>query len=240
MPKTPSLSRRTFVAGSSLGVAAALAASGCATPGTSGASTARRAREVSSGPTGPFDTMREMIEALDARGRLFRIDRVDQDAYEATALMYRLVERHGLEGAPAVLFDEVKIGGQWLKGPVVGNYLGPWDAECLALGLEPDAVQRQGNLPQGPGAPHRSRAEERRPLPGDRAGAGPPRARPCARRSILRGDEIDLTTLPLHAGQPRRRRPLHQHGLGVHRGPEGRREPGHLPLPAEGAAQGRR
>lgn len=91
-----------------------------------------------SGPSGPFDACREMIEALDARGRLLRIDRVDQDAYEGTALMYRLVEKHGLEGAPALLFENVKIGGEWLQGPVIGNYLGPWDTECLALGLEPD------------------------------------------------------------------------------------------------------
>ena len=42
-------------------------------------------------------------------GRLLRIDRVDQDAYEGTALMYRLVEKHGLEGAPALLFDSSVI-----------------------------------------------------------------------------------------------------------------------------------
>ena len=32
-----------------------------------------------------------------------------------------------------MLFDEVKVGWQWLKGPVVANYLGHWDTEGLAL-----------------------------------------------------------------------------------------------------------
>ncbi len=64
------LNRRTFVAGTSAGIAATLAGSAC--------SVARDSRPVAAGspaagPTGPFDTMREMIEALDARGRLLRI-----------------------------------------------------------------------------------------------------------------------------------------------------------------------
>lgn len=201
MPTSPSLTRRTFVASSSLSVAAALTATGCATSaGTGTAGPARRSAR-SSGPTGPFDTMRGMIEALDARGKLLRIDRVDQDAYEATALMYRLVERHGLEGAPALLFGEVKIGGRWLKGPVVGNYLGPWDAECLALGLEPDPSSGTATF-------RRARAHLIQ-LAQKNGGRYPeippvlvPREKALCKEVVLTGDQIDLTTFPFMQVNP--------------------------------------
>ncbi len=194
MSEFPSLTRRTFVAGSSMSVATALAAPGYAS--ASATSTSRR-----SGPTGPFDTMREMIEALDARGRLLRIDRVDQDAYEGTALMYRLVERHGLEGAPALLFDEVRIGGRWLKGPVVGNYLGPWDAECLALGLEPDPSSGKATFRKA-----RAHLIDLAVKNGGRYPEIPPvlvpREKGLCKEVILRGDEIDLTTFPFMQVNP--------------------------------------
>jgi 4-hydroxy-3-polyprenylbenzoate decarboxylase len=145
--------------------------------------------------------MREMIEALDARGRLLRIDRVDQDAYEGTALMYRLVEKHGLEGAPALLFENVKIGGEWLKGPVIGNYLGPWDTECLALGLEPDPLSDVATF-------RRARAHliELATKNGGRYPQIPPvlvsREQARCKEVILRGDEIDLTRFPFMQVNP--------------------------------------
>jgi 4-hydroxy-3-polyprenylbenzoate decarboxylase len=193
----PPLTRRGFVAGSSIGIAAALTGTGGAAAGS-----AQSRRPVRSpAPAGPFDTMREMIGALDARGRLLRIDRVDQDAYEATALMYRLVDRHGLEGAPALLFDEVKIGGRWLQGPVVGNCLGPWDAECLALGLEPD--------PAGGTATFRRARAHLISLAQQNGGRYPeiapvlvPRGKARCKEVILRGDEIDLTTFPFMQVNP--------------------------------------
>ncbi len=200
MPTIPFLTRRTFVAGSSLSVAAALTASGCTTStGVGIADTARNPGPT--GPTGPFDTMREMIATLDARGRLLRIDRVDQDAYEGTALMYRLVEKHGLEGAPALLFDEVKIDGKWIKGPVVGNYLGHWDTECLALGLEPDATS-------GPATFRKARAHliDIAQKNGGRYPEIPPvlipREQALCKEVILRGDEIDLTRFPIMQVNP--------------------------------------
>ncbi len=198
MPMPP-VTRRTFVAGTSAGLAAAIAAPGCAATGSPASGTTRRSGR--SGPTGPFDTMREMIAALDARGELLRIDRVDQDAYEGTALMYRLVEKHGLEGAPALLFDTVKIGGQWLQGPVVGNYLGPWDAECLALGLEPD--------PAGGAATFRKARAHLIELATKNGGRYPqippelvPREQARCKDVILRGDEIDLTRFPFMQVNP--------------------------------------
>jgi 4-hydroxy-3-polyprenylbenzoate decarboxylase len=185
------ISRRRFVAGTSLGVAATLGPAGCTTL----AGTAATIGGKRPGPTGPFDSMREMIAALEARGRLLRIPRVDQDAYEGTALMYRLVERHGLEGAPALLFDEVKVGGRWLQGPVVGNYLGPWDAECLALGLEP--------VPGDGKATFRRARGHLIGLATGNGGRYPeippvevPRERAPCKQVVLAGDAIDLTSFP--------------------------------------------
>jgi len=191
MPRTP-LSRRQFVATTVIAAASGVAAANAAP----GSAVAQR-----SGPLGPFDTMREMIEALDARGRLLRIDRVDQDAYEGTALMYRLVEKHGLEGAPALLFENVKIGGEWLKGPVIGNYLGPWDTECLALGLEPDPLSGVATFRKA-----RAHLIELATKNGGRYPQIPPvlipREQARCKEVILRGDEIDLTRFPFMQVNP--------------------------------------
>ena len=73
---------------------------------------------------GPFDGMRDYIMALEARGRVKRIPEIDQDKYEATALAYRMVDRFGMDSAPALLIERVKIGGDWREGPIVCNPYG--------------------------------------------------------------------------------------------------------------------
>ncbi len=198
MPHPP-LTRRTFVTGTSVGLAAAVATTSCALAGPTAPGTGSLNSPAT--PAGPFDTMREMIAALDARGRLLRIDRVDQDAYEGTALMYRLVEKHGLEGAPALLFDEVKTGGEWLRGPVIGNYLGHWDTEFVALGLEP--------VPgDGPATFRKARAHliDIAQKNGGRYPEIPPllipREQALCKEVTLRGDEIDLTRFPIMQVNP--------------------------------------
>ena len=87
-------------------------------------------------PTGPYDTLRDYLAALDARGRLLRIDRMDQDEFEATGFAYRLIEEFGVNRAPTFIIDEIKIGGKWIKGPVVSNLFGGWDMEAMGLGVE--------------------------------------------------------------------------------------------------------
>ncbi len=88
---------------------------------------------------GPFDTLREYIEELDDRGLLLRVGRVDQDAYEGTALMYRLVDTFGVYEAPAVLFEKLKVDGNWMDGPVIANPFGHWSTEAIAFGIDPIA-----------------------------------------------------------------------------------------------------
>ena len=86
--------------------------------------------------TGPYDSLRDFIVALEARGRLIRIKEMDQDQYEATGLAYRLVDKFGIDEAPAFLIERVKIEGQWVEGPVVANIFGGLDTEAMTFGIE--------------------------------------------------------------------------------------------------------
>jgi 4-hydroxy-3-polyprenylbenzoate decarboxylase len=141
---------------------------------------------------GPFDTLRDYVAALDAAGLLLRFDRVDQDAYEASAIMYRLRDKFGMWGAPAFLVEEIKINGEWVKGPLIFNEQGPAGAECIAFGLDP--------------VPGDFRASYRRAIAyfkdmlnasgGQYATIDPvevPRDEALCKQVILRGDDIDLT-----------------------------------------------
>ena len=74
--------------------------------------------------TGPFDSLRDYIRAVEARGKLVRIANMDQDRYEATAFAYRLVEKYGFDNAPPFLIETIRINGQDMPGPVLGNIFG--------------------------------------------------------------------------------------------------------------------
>ncbi len=86
--------------------------------------------------TGPYNSLRDFIVALEARGRLLRIKEMDQDQYEATGFAYRLVDKFGIDAAPAFLIERVKVDGEWLEGPVVANIFGSLDTEAMAFGVK--------------------------------------------------------------------------------------------------------
>ena len=88
-------------------------------------------------PRAPFDTFRDWIEELEAHGLLMRFDRVDQDAYHTTGLFYRATDKFGMYEAPAMLFENVKIDGEWVKGPVIANHQGHWNTDALLWGIDP-------------------------------------------------------------------------------------------------------
>ncbi|TDJ44617.1 MAG: UbiD family decarboxylase [Gammaproteobacteria bacterium] len=94
---------------------------------------------VSSGayPEAPYRSMREYVAALEAHKLVIRIPRVDQDAYEGTALMYRARDLYGMRGAPSFIFEEVRINGRWVKGPLLINESGHGWGESLIFGLAP-------------------------------------------------------------------------------------------------------
>ena len=66
-----------------------------------------------------------------------RFDRVDQDAYHTTGLIFRATDKFGFYETPAMMFENVKIDGQWVKGPVIANHQGHWATDALLWGLEP-------------------------------------------------------------------------------------------------------
>jgi len=70
---------------------------------------------------GPFDSLRDFMLALEARGKVIHIAEIDQDQYEATAVMYRLIDHFGWTGAPALIADRVKVDGEWMDGPFIAN-----------------------------------------------------------------------------------------------------------------------
>ncbi len=203
----PSLSRRGFLASSVAGVAGvAVATSGCAVAGapavTGGDSVSVAAANNSAKPLSPdqpFDDFRQHLQALEERGLLVRFKKLDQDAYEMTALMYRLVEEHGWTNAPAILAEQVKIDGKWVKGPVVANHQGHWHSEAVTFGLEP--------VPNDPTASYRKAIDfmdskitkgvypQIDPVMIDKAKA------PC-KEVILTGDDIDLTKFAFIQSNP--------------------------------------
>lgn len=128
-PATATAWSRRELLGTSLG----LAALGFTTPGEAAQ------HDSQAVPSAPFDSLRDYIAALDARGLVLRIPRVNQDDYEASALMYRIRDQHGMRGGPALFCEQVRIGGQWRQGPLIINESGNLYSECVVFGLEPVA-----------------------------------------------------------------------------------------------------
>ena len=195
------LSRRTLIA-SGAGLAAASATSVVATE--TGQHPVRLAAAAGAGksekiPQAPFDSFRDYIAALEAHGLVLRIPRIDQDAYELTALTYRLIDEYGWYEAPCILAEEIKINGQWVKGPVITNHQGHWYAEAIVYGVEPV-------LNDGPGTYRKAMAHlqgllENGEYPTIEPVEVSPRKALC-KEVVLRGDDIDLTRFAFIQSNP--------------------------------------
>lgn len=81
----------------------------------------------------PFDSIRDYVGALDARGRVLHVPAMDQDKYEVTAFAYRLIDKFGIEQAPAFMVDRIKINNEWVEGPLLANAYGRWPDEAVLL-----------------------------------------------------------------------------------------------------------
>jgi 4-hydroxy-3-polyprenylbenzoate decarboxylase len=194
----PGLSRRELLAaGAGL---SALTAGGCvAADGSIGVPLARA--PAAGTARGPFDSFRDYVAALEAHGLVLRLDRVDQDAFHATALVYRANDRFGMFDGPAYLFENVKIDGQWVRGPVIGCHEGNWHTDAIVWGL--------------PIVPGDGRASYRRAKAhladmlrsnGGTYPSLPPltveRERSPCKQVVLRGEDIDLTRFPFLQTNP--------------------------------------
>ena len=154
-----------------------------------------------SSKTAPFDSLRDFVEAMDDLGLLVRFDRVDQDAYEGTAIMYRMIEQFGIYGAPVVSFENVKVNGEWIKGPLLANVQSNYHVESIVWGLEPDYLN-----------PHNSYRNARTYMVDmlEKNGGGYPQIAPTTvaredapcKEIVLEGDEIDLEKFAFIQGNP--------------------------------------
>ena len=154
----------------------------------------------------PFISMRDYVAALEEWGLVMRIPRVDQDAYEATALMYRARDQHGMRGAPVFIFDEVKIGGRWIKGPLIVNESGNSHGESLVFGLQPVDDGPIAIEPLNSYRKARAYVESLLVANGGEYPTIEPRAverdtAPC-KQVVLTGDAIDLTQYAFIQGNP--------------------------------------
>jgi 4-hydroxy-3-polyprenylbenzoate decarboxylase len=194
--KPESIDRRTFLTATGAGLAAGALPSVGETAAISNAA----ALSIKPVPLAPFDSIRDYVSAMESHGNVLRFDRIDQDAYEGTALMYRLVDRFGRFRAPLVIFDNVKIDGAWIKGPVIANQLRHVEAETLIFGLEPVNGDDSATW-------HRARTHLDALL--EDTGAYPtidpveiPSQQALCKQVILDADEIDVRRFPFFKNNP--------------------------------------
>ena len=149
-------------------------------------------RDLSAAPAAPFDTLREYFDALDAHGLLLRVGRIDQDAYQATGLFFRATDKFGMYAAPAMLFEEVKIDGEWVKGPVVANHQGHWNTDAIIWGLDVVPGDHFTTYRRALAHMHSLLRSNRGAYP-----SIPPREvsadRALCKQVVLTGDDIDVT-----------------------------------------------
>jgi 4-hydroxy-3-polyprenylbenzoate decarboxylase len=204
-----SVSRRDFLNTAAAGTAiATLSAAGySANAGAAGpfVGTASAAA-LKNAPQAPFDSLRDWIDALDAHGLLMRFDRIDQDQYLIPALFFKATDMYTMYGAPCMLFEEVKIDGQWVKGPVIINAQGHWNTDAIVWNLPVTPGDHYGN--------YRSALSYLQDMLIKNGGRYPeippvevPRNKAPCKEVVLTGDEIDLTkfafvkTNPADAGR---------------------------------------
>ena len=149
----------------------------------------------------PFDSMRDYVSALEQYGLLQRFSGVDQDRYEATAIVYKLVDEFGVHGAPAVMFEDIKANGRSYAGPVVSNLQGHWDADAILWNVprdprDPTAAYRRAKIMH---LEELERNEGRHPqiTPNEVGAADAP-----VKQVKLAGDDIDVISFPFFRGNP--------------------------------------
>jgi len=150
----------------------------------------------------PMESVRDYVAALDSAGRLLRIDRMDQDRYEATGFAYRLVDRFGIEQAPAFLIEQIRIDGQWRDGPVLANLYGRWPDEALLFGVDTAVATDLAGCYTAVMDELMTRLDGdgawQKIPPVDYSGAG---TAPC-KEVVLTGVDIDITRFPWLKNNP--------------------------------------
>jgi 4-hydroxy-3-polyprenylbenzoate decarboxylase len=183
----------------------ALSAAGSAA-GAMPAATAVSASTVSPAPSAPFDTIRDYVAALEANGLVMHVDRIDQDAFHATGLIFRGTDKFGMFNMPAFRFENVKIDGEWRRGPVLALLQANWHTDAIIWGLP--IVPGDGPASYRKAKAHLTAMLEKN---GGSYPSIPPvevsRDKALCKQVVLRGEQIDVTrfafmqTNPADAGR---------------------------------------
>ncbi len=165
-----------------------------------------------------FTDLRDFLNQLEARGELVRITQAIDPRLEMTEISDRTLRG----GGPALLFEN-PIG---FDMPVLTNLFGTEQRVAFAMGAETtDALREIGELLaylRQPDPPKGMRdLMDKAPLLKKVLSMGPKTLKkpPCQQR-ILRGDEVDLHTLPIQTCWPEDAGPLVTWPLVITRGPE--------------------
>lgn len=97
-------------------------------------------------PGAPFDSLRDYLAAMESAGLVLRFPRIDQDVFEGSALAYQVRDTLGMMTSPVLIFEELRIDGKWVKGPLIVNESGHLMAECLAFGLPANRIEPKANF----------------------------------------------------------------------------------------------
>ncbi|HVI92189.1 MAG TPA: UbiD family decarboxylase, partial [Dongiaceae bacterium] len=174
----------------------------------------------------PFDSLRDFLNRLEAAGQLRRVSVPVDPHLEMTEIQTRLLAEQG----PAVLFENpVGKDGKKYDMPVLVNLFGTVQRVAWGMDREPDQLRQVGETlaflkqPEPPGGWRE--ALEMLPLLKTVMAMHPKSVSyaPC-QDVVLKGDDIDLTKLPIQGCWPGEPAPLITWPLVVTKGPSRKRE----------------
>ena len=177
----------------------------------------------------PYDSLRDFMARLEATGRLVRVREPVSTVLEMTEIQTRLLA----EGGPAVLFEKpVMPDGSLSTIPVLVNLFGTVERVAWGMDREPPQLRGVGETlaflrqPEPPGGWRE--ALDMLPLMKTVMAMRPKTvSRAPVQEVVLRGDEIDLTRLPVQTCWPGEPAPLITWPLVVTRGPGGEKTDGY-------------
>ena len=176
----------------------------------------------------PYRSLRDFIERLETSGRLVRVTEPVSTVLEMTEIQTRLLAT----GGPAVIFEKpIMADGRLSPMPVLVNLFGTVERVAWGMDREPAQLREVGETlaflkqPEPPGGWRE--ALEMLPLLRTVLAMKPKTvsssSAPC-QEVVLRGDDIDLSQLPIQTCWPGEPAPLITWPLVVTKGPTGARE----------------
>ena len=169
-----------------------------------------------------YASLREFIDLLETDGDLVRIKAPVSSILEMTEIQTRVMA----EGGPALLFENViKADGTPSEMPVLVNLFGTVNRVARGMGRKPEELRSVGETlaflrqPEPPGGWRE--AVEMLPLLKSVMAMKPKAAStPYCQEVVLRGDDIDLSQIPVQTCWPGEPAPLITWPLVVTKGPK--------------------